>query len=89
MNDDRKEPRRTGFYSFFSYFRQNLQDCGGPTAGGRLSNRMGKSPPSVKTLAEGVSGDFRHSGDGAGWLLVELICRQKTLQRLPLKPLNS
>jgi hypothetical protein len=55
MNDDRKEPRRTGFYSFFSYFRQNLQDCGGPTAGGRLSNRTGKRP-SVKTLAEGSRG---------------------------------
>jgi len=60
---------------------------GQPQAGDCQTERV--KPPSVKTLAEGVSGDFRHSGDGAGWLLVELICRQKTLQRLPLKPLNS
>jgi hypothetical protein len=42
-NDCTQEHRRTGFKSFFGYFRQNLQDCSGPTAGRKLSNGTGKS----------------------------------------------
>ena len=99
-NHDRKEHRRTGFKSFFSYFRQNLRIAMGQLYAGNCQTEGGQKPyrivkqkagksPIGKRWAEEAGESFRHSGYGLISAYLTLTCRQKTLLHWQLKPLNS